>query len=304
MATTGQPMNIEGEVRIERLRVAFQQIPVAAVVTVVNAALISAVLVGTEVHRRVYVWLALTVLIAAARLALWRAYCHVRLASAQYRLWSVASACGAFAAGLLWGGGSVLLLPASETYQLFWVFLIGGMCAGATALHDAHLPTLLAFVVPASSPLAIRFALEGSGRRAAAAAMIAVFVAALVVISRRSSNYFGEMQRLRLDPAASHNQKMEAVRQLTGGIAHDFKLLTAVLSSLALLRKHVPADEQQVARLLDNAIQGAERGAALTQRLLAVGRRQALMPEVVELRLWSAECRRCCAPPLARACGS
>jgi hypothetical protein len=50
----------------------------------------------------------------------------------------------------------VLLLPASETYQLFWVFLIGGMCAGATALHYAHLPTLLAFVVPASSPLAIR----------------------------------------------------------------------------------------------------------------------------------------------------
>jgi signal transduction histidine kinase len=284
VATTGQPMNIEGEVRIERLRVAFQQIPVAAVVTVVNAALISAVLVGTEEHRRVYVWLAVTVLIAAARLALWRAYCHVRLASAQYRLWSMASACGAFAAGLLWGGGSVLLLPASETYQLFWVFLIGGMCAGATALHYAHLPTLLAFVVPASSPLAIRFALEGSGRRAAAAAMIAVFVAALVVISRRSSNYFGEMLRLRLDPAASRNQKMEAVRQLTGGIAHDFnKLLTATLSSLALLRKHLPADEQQVARVLDNAIQGAERGAALTQRLLAFGRRQALMPEVVDL---------------------
>jgi signal transduction histidine kinase len=178
----------------------------------------------------------------------------------------------------------VLLLPASETYQLFWVFLIGGMCAGATALHYAHLPTLLAFVVPASSPLAIRFALEGSGRRAAAAAMIAVFVVALVVISRRSSNYFGEMLRLRLDPAASCNQKMEAVRQLTGGIAHDFnKLLTATLSSLALLRKHLPADEQQVARVLDNAIQGAERGAALTQRLLAFGRRQALMPEVVDL---------------------
>jgi signal transduction histidine kinase len=281
---TGQPMSIEGEVRIERLRVAFQQIPVAVVVTVVNAALISAVLVGTEGYRRVYAWLAVTVLIAAARLALWRAYRHIRLASTQYRLWSAASACGAFAAGLLWGGGSVLLLPASETYQLFWVFLIGGMCAGATALHYAHLPTLLAFVVPASSPLAIRFALEGSGRRAAAAAMIAVFVAALVVISRRSSHYFGEMQRLRLDPAASHNQKMEAVGQLTGGIAHDFnKLLTAVLSSLALLRKHLPADEQQVARLLDSAIQGAERGAALTQRLLAFGRRQALMPEVVDL---------------------
>ena len=114
--------------------------------------------------------------------------------------------------------------------------------------------------------------------------MIAVFVAALVVISRRSSKHFGEMLRLRLDPAARHTQKMEAVGQLTGGIAHDFNnLLTAVLSLLALLRKRLPADEQQVAHLLDNAIQGAERGAALTRRLLAFGRRQALMPEVVDL---------------------
>ena len=72
--------------------------------------------------------------------------------------------------------------------------------------------------------------------------------------------------------------------QLAGGIAHDFDdLLNAVLSLLALLRKRLPADEQQAARLVDDAIQGAERGAALTQRLLAFGRRQALMPEVVDL---------------------
>jgi signal transduction histidine kinase len=280
-----QPMSVEGEVRNERLRVAFQQIPVAVIVTVVNAALIAAVLLGAEDHRDVYAWLAVTMLIAAVRLALWHAYRNASWASAQYRrCWSMASACGALGAGLLWGGGSILLLPEPETYQLFWVFVIGGMCAGATALHYAHLPTLVAFVVPASSPLAIWFALEGSGHRAAAAAMITVFVAALVVVSRRSSKHFGEMLRLRLDPAAEHTQKMEAIGQLTGGIAHDFNnLLTAVLSSLSLLRKRLPAEEQQVARLLDNAIQGAERGAALTQRLLAFGRRQALMPEIVDL---------------------
>ena len=277
-------MNVDGEVRIERLRVAFQQIPVAVVVTVVNAALIAAGSMGAEEHRRVYAWLVVTVLIAAARLALWRAFRRVSLASTQLGRWSAASVCGALGAGLLWGGGSVLLLPESETSQLFWVFLIGGMCAGATALHYAHLPTLVAFVVPASSPLAIRFALEGSGHHAAAAAMIAVFVAALVVISRRASKHFGEMLRLRLDPVTRHTQKMEAVGQLAGGIAHDFNnLLTAVLSLLALLRKRLPADEQQAARLVDNAIQGAERGADLTQRLLAFGRRQALMPEVVDL---------------------
>jgi signal transduction histidine kinase len=280
----GQPMGIEGDVRIERLRVAFQQVPVAVGVTVVNATLMAAVLMGAEEHQRVYAWLAATVVFAGARLALWWTYRGSSPASTRLGRWSAASACGAFGAGLLWGGGSVLLLPQSETYQMFWVFLIGGMCAGATALHYAHLPTLVAFVVPASIPLAIRFALEGSGRPAAAATMIAVFVAALVVISRNSSKHFGEMLRLRFDPATRHAQKMEAVGRLTGGIAHDFhNLLTAVLSLLALLRKRLPADEQQVVHLLDNAIQGAERGVTLTRRLLAFGRGQALMPEVVDL---------------------
>jgi nitrogen-specific signal transduction histidine kinase/CheY-like chemotaxis protein len=81
-----------------------------------------------------------------------------------------------------------------------------------------------------------------------------------------------------------HAQKMEAVGQLTGGIAHDFNnLLTVVLGSLELLRKRLPAEDPKAARLLDIAAQGAERGAALTQRLLAFGRRQALRPEIVHL---------------------
>ena len=79
-------------------------------------------------------------------------------------------------------------------------------------------------------------------------------------------------------------QRMEAVGQLTAGIAHDFNnLLTAVLGSLQLLRKRLPAGDQRTARLLTTAEQGAQRGAALTQRLLAFGRSQALRPVAVDL---------------------
>ncbi|MGY2051007.1 MHYT domain-containing protein [Methylobacterium sp. JK268] len=78
-------------------------------------------------------------------------------------------------------------------------------------------------------------------------------------------------------------QKMEALGQLTGGVAHDFNnLLMAVLGSLELLRKRLP-DDPRLTRLLDNAVQGAERGAALTQRMLAFARRQDLRPEPVAL---------------------
>ncbi len=78
-------------------------------------------------------------------------------------------------------------------------------------------------------------------------------------------------------------QKIEAIGQLTGGVAHDFNnLLTAVLGSLELLRKRLP-DDPKIRRLLDNAVQGAQRGASLTQRMLAFARRQDLHTEAVDV---------------------
>ncbi len=78
-------------------------------------------------------------------------------------------------------------------------------------------------------------------------------------------------------------QKMESLGKLTGGVAHDFNnLLMAVLGNLGLLRKRLPQDPRFL-KLLDGAVQGAERGATLTKRMLAFARRQELKPETVEL---------------------
>ncbi|MBX5024571.1 hybrid sensor histidine kinase/response regulator [Rhizobium lentis] len=79
------------------------------------------------------------------------------------------------------------------------------------------------------------------------------------------------------------SQKMEAIGQLTGGIAHDFNnLLMAVLGSLELLKKRMPQD-RSLTSLVDNAMQGAQRGAALTQRMLAFSRRQELHMEPIDV---------------------
>ena len=79
-------------------------------------------------------------------------------------------------------------------------------------------------------------------------------------------------------------QKMETIGQLTGGVAHDFNnLLMAVMGNLGLLRKRLP-DDPRLRRLIDGALQGAERGASLTQRLLAFARQQDLRAVPVDLR--------------------
>ena len=79
-------------------------------------------------------------------------------------------------------------------------------------------------------------------------------------------------------------QKMETIGQLTGGVAHDFNnLLMAVMGNLDLLRKRLP-DDPRLHRLVDGALQGAERGASLTQRLLAFARQQDLRAVAVDLK--------------------
>ncbi|WP_230532810.1 MHYT domain-containing protein [Microvirga roseola] len=90
--------------------------------------------------------------------------------------------------------------------------------------------------------------------------------------------------RKRAEDALRQAQKIEAVGALTGSIAHDFNnLLAVVLGNLDLLRNRLP-DDPKAKRLLDTAIQGAERGAVLTQRMLAFARRQDLKAEIVDVR--------------------
>ncbi|WP_046869536.1 MHYT domain-containing protein [Microvirga massiliensis] len=89
--------------------------------------------------------------------------------------------------------------------------------------------------------------------------------------------------RKKAEEALRQAQKIEAVGHLTGGVAHDFNnLLAVVLGNLELLRKRLP-DDPKLTRLVDSAIQGAQRGAALTQRMLAFARRQDLKPEPVDV---------------------
>ncbi len=77
-------------------------------------------------------------------------------------------------------------------------------------------------------------------------------------------------------------QKMEALGQLTGGIAHDFNnLLAVIVGNLELLSDRVHDGEST--RLIEQALRNASRGADLTRRLLAFGRRQKLNPARIDI---------------------
>ena len=92
--------------------------------------------------------------------------------------------------------------------------------------------------------------------------------------------------RTKTEEALRQAQKMEAVGQLTGGVAHDFNnLLTVIIGGLDTIRRAKPGDDIRIQRAADMALQGAQRAASLTSRLLAFSRRQPLSPQPSDLNV-------------------
>jgi signal transduction histidine kinase len=91
------------------------------------------------------------------------------------------------------------------------------------------------------------------------------------------------LQGRTLSDALARSERLGAVGRLTGGIAHDFNnLLTVILGNAELLREKL-AGMEPLRRLADTTAKAAERGAELTQQLLAFSRRQALQPKLVDV---------------------
>ncbi|MET0370575.1 MAG: ATP-binding protein [Sphingobium sp.] len=110
-------------------------------------------------------------------------------------------------------------------------------------------------------------------------------------VALRTSELSDAYEQLKLESAervaaedhVRQMHKMEAVGQLTGGIAHDFNnMLAVVVGGLELAKRKLHERPADAARHLDNAMEGANRAAALTRRLLAFARSEPLLPSAVE----------------------
>ncbi|WP_404296235.1 PAS domain S-box protein [Halomonas sp.] len=90
-------------------------------------------------------------------------------------------------------------------------------------------------------------------------------------------------ERKRLEAQLQEAQRMEAIGHLTGGMAHDFNNLLTVMMGNADLLGEALAEDTQLAPLVQAVAESAQRGADLTQRLLAFARRQALAPQPTDI---------------------
>jgi len=103
---------------------------------------------------------------------------------------------------------------------------------------------------------------------------------------RISGTYTDITKHKNIEEQLRQSQKLEAVGQLTGGIAHDFNnLLGIVLGNIELLKQRLDFGDSRSHGYVENALGGVQRGATLTQRLLAFSRKQMLSPDVLDLNV-------------------
>jgi len=284
----------------------YQHLPIVLLVNVVNSALVSVVLAASRGQICWLVFLGLTVALSGVRALGWARYCRNKGTVESTAKWAVAATVGSGLSGLLWGCACALLLSDNLVEQTFVAFTIGGMCVASLVAFSNYLPAFIAYVFPASLPLAGRFFLDGWTVHGD---MMVVFAAAITLAACNSTRGFLDGLRLNLDlteksgELSAANQrlllemeqrriiedqlrqvyKMEAIGQLTGGIAHDFNnLLTVVVGHLEMAQDRLRGDGRAV-RSLQAALRAAQRGAALTRHLLAFARRQHLDPRPVDI---------------------
>ncbi len=297
------------EIRAARLRAVFDQAPLTLGATLIIAGATAATLARPAGWRMAAAWLLLVALAAAARWMACRRFRRIQPDGwTVLRGWARIAVAGAGANGSLWGAASLALLPAPPEFRFFLAFVVGGLCAGTTAVNSAYFPAVVAYVLPATLPLIGLFVAQRSELGWISGGMVAVFAASLLQASRRAHGMFGrlvgmqielsrqqgelrqanarlrrEMQERReVEARLQHAQKMEAIGRLAGGIVHDFNNVVQTVQGAAERIEALAADPE-LQRLAATVDEAASRGAAVTRRLLAFARRGELRAESCDI---------------------
>jgi signal transduction histidine kinase/CheY-like chemotaxis protein len=308
------PPELAGSIRGAQIRAIVRFTPVAVIASCLNAMIL--LVTWSSVARAsiaLWVWASLIFLLSANYVRNWlgrRALAPDRPASrrALRRMLMHATVLGS-----LWGAVPVITFPKAplDLQLLIGCLTAGMMCAGGFVMATAPLAgTVYVLLVAGGALIAL---LQMSGAVYLGLMALLVVYAAFTVGNINWSGALFVSSRLaeaqvRTEVAArelaqekaAHAERLAALGQLAGGVAHDFNnVLQAVGGSAALIERH-PADADQVRDLAHRVADAVERGGAISRRLLAFARRDVLSAETVDVADMFRELAELLAPTIGR----
>jgi hypothetical protein len=206
--------------RLEQVRLVYEQMLPSQLIAVLNAVVFVAVQSLVIAAPVLIAWLAAVCVLALVRIAGRLAFRSAAPNAGQVGRWRLYAIAGAAASGILWGSAAWLLFPPMNVaHQVFVAFMLGGMVAGSVTTLAPVFPAFLAYSVLTLVPAVVRFPLQQDYVHYAMGWMIAVFLAAVIVIGRRSHEHMCDMLRLRIENAGltgelhATRERLRRVRQ-------------------------------------------------------------------------------------------
>lgn len=212
---SGTPEDEALLLRSEQVRLVYSHLPVSQLVMVLNALVFAAVQSLVIDETTIIAWFSAVCVVALARIAGWVAFQRVEFEFTQVARWRAVAIAGAAASGLVWGSAAFLLFPpANAAHQVFVAFMIGGMVAGSMTTLTPVYPAFALFALFSLVPASVRYAMQQDPVHYAMAWMALVFLAAVLVIARRSQHGLSDSLRLRAENAALIGELLVARDQL------------------------------------------------------------------------------------------
>ena len=198
----GAESTLRDLLRMEQVRLVYDQLLSSQLVAVLNAVVFVAVQSLVIPAPVLVTWLAAVCVLALIRIAGGIAFRSEAPQAGQIGRWRIWAIVGATASGIVWGSAAWLLYPpVNVAHQVFVAFILGGMVAGSVATLAPVFPAFLAFSVLTLVPAAVRFAMQQDAVHYAMGWLILVFLVAVILIARRSHEHMSDMLRLRIENA-------------------------------------------------------------------------------------------------------
>lgn len=173
-----------GVLEMEQLRLVYASNPPALAASVVCAVTLAAVEWEASPRLPLLAWLTGMFALTVCRYLLVRRFQRVVPEQQTLPVWKWLFLGGAALAGLGWGSTMFLLLPESSIpHQVFLVFMLGGITAGAVSTLSARLDAFLCFAIPVIAPVAGYYWSAGGPLTTAMASMIIVFALAMIYVA-------------------------------------------------------------------------------------------------------------------------